>query len=113
MSMPTNLYNYLLANYENIDTIPGILDRLDSIETFLNIKPLPGGGWALRSALVTDDVEDESDQNDDGLSDVRYGPGEVEIFDQGDHDELFADGGATEQSWDRGDHAELFEMPNI
>lgn len=106
MTQPTNLYNYLLANYEAIDSIPALTARLEFVEALLETVaeltdrlelPLRGG-----PVLATPFVS-ENDQNDD-LEDE---------FDQGDHDELFADGGATEQSWDRGDHAELFESPNI
>ncbi len=34
-------------------------------------------------------------------------------FNRGDHDELFAVGGATVNSWSQRDWAELFESPNI
>ena len=80
MTQPTNLYNYLLANYENIDSIPDLAARLDAIESQMGNL-------------------DEGDLSDE--------------FDPGDHDELFADGGATERSFNAADHAEVFESPNI
>ena len=69
-----NVYTFLVGAREDIESIPGIVSRLDVIEAHLA---------------------------DLGVS--RY-----EEFDQGDHDELFADSGATERSFDQGDHDEFF-----
>ena len=79
MTQPTNIYNFVLENYEAVESIPGLVARLDAIEDQL--------------ANIGNDLSGE--------------------FSPEDHDELFADGGATEQSWDRAEHAELFETPNI
>ena len=80
MGTPNNIFNYLMENYEAIDSIPTLVARLEAIETQL-------------ARLNEGDLSDE--------------------FDQGDHDELFADGGATERSFDQIDWTELHEEPNI
>lgn len=94
-----NIQHFLVEQEHAILSIPDLTARLEAIESLLGR------------------VEGDEDQDqDDTLSPVESedtGGGSVETLDQGDYDEVFAAGGATERSWNYCDWADLYEQPNI
>ena len=85
-----NIYTFLVENAEAIKAIPALVERVDALEDHLGL----GKTTETVTPIITPPPVPGENPGPD--------------FDQGDHDELFADGGATERSFDAEDHAELF-----
>lgn len=93
-----NTYTFLVENAESIKQIPSFVERLEAIEVRL------GALECLFSAVET--LQEEAPLQIPAEAESLV---VTEGFDQGDWDELFADGGSTERSFNAKDHAELHD----